>query len=63
MKNSLYVVGLILLAVFLFLGVPALVAVLINSHTDIGLVALLALVCSFGAFLGYRKVKINEEDS
>lgn len=56
------------LALFVvFFGIPKLIAALINSHSDIGLVTLVMLVCGIVGFVGNRvynaieKEKVNED--
>jgi len=57
------------LALFVvFFGIPKLIATLINSHSNIGLVAVVMLICGIVGFVGNRfynafieKENVNED--
>lgn len=68
MKTFLYAAGIPLALFTIFYGLPRLIAVLINSHSDIGIIAIVLLACGiFGVVASkiYNVVKkeLNNEDA
>lgn len=60
-KFALIPAGLVLV----FIGLPTIIAQLLNSHTDLGLVGIVALVSVLFGFVAkyfYKKKEIKNED-
>jgi len=55
MKYAFYTALAVITILLLMVGLPTLVAFLINSHTNLGLLGLIAIVGVISAFFGYRK--------
>ena len=60
MKNFFYFAGIPLALFVVFFGLPRLVATLFNAHSDVGILAILVIVCGiFGVIANkvYNSVK------
>lgn len=66
MKIYLKFAGGALAAILLFIGIPKILQLLLNSHSDIGIVAIVAIVCGifsvFATKLYNDFVKENTEN-
>lgn len=61
MKNPILLIAAIPLALAtIFYGIPKLIAFLVNSHTDLGLIAIILLACGGVGFIASKLIR-NEQ--